>query len=181
MGRTPRPDGRCTTWSCPRPCSVPSWSTSGRPGSCARAGSPSRSRSATTSARELNERLHRLLRESQILRVDHFLGKEPVIELEYLRFANLALAELWERESVSAVQITMAEDLASRAAAASTIRSAPCATSSRTTCCTGAGQMSPSKVHKFSYSEGCRKWNLRADAPHRAAGGLSSACCFLAG
>jgi len=62
------------------------------------------------SARELDARLHRLLRESQILRVDHFLGKEPVIELEYLRFANLALAELWERTSVSAVQITMAED-----------------------------------------------------------------------
>jgi glucose-6-phosphate 1-dehydrogenase len=62
------------------------------------------------SARELNARLHRLLRESQILRVDHFLGKEPVIELEYLRFANLALAELWDRKSVSCVQITMAED-----------------------------------------------------------------------
>ena len=62
------------------------------------------------SARELNARLHRLLRESQILRVDHFLGKEPVIELEYLRFANFALAELWDRKSVSCVQITMAED-----------------------------------------------------------------------
>jgi glucose-6-phosphate 1-dehydrogenase len=62
------------------------------------------------SARELDARLHRLLRESQILRVDHFLAKEPVVELEYLRFANLALAELWERTSVSAVQITMAED-----------------------------------------------------------------------
>ena len=62
------------------------------------------------SARELDARLHRLLRESQILRVDHFLGKEPVIELEYLRFANLALAELWDRKSVSCVQITMAED-----------------------------------------------------------------------
>jgi glucose-6-phosphate 1-dehydrogenase len=62
------------------------------------------------SARELNARLHRLLRESQILRVDHFLGKEPVIELEYLRFANLALAELRHRKSVSCVQITMAED-----------------------------------------------------------------------
>lgn len=62
------------------------------------------------SARELNARLHRLLRESQILRVDHFLGKEPVIELEYLRFANVALAGLCDRTSVSAVQITMAED-----------------------------------------------------------------------
>jgi glucose-6-phosphate 1-dehydrogenase len=62
------------------------------------------------SARDLDARLHRLLRESQILRVDHFLGKEPDVELEYLRFANLALAELWDRKSVSCVQITMAED-----------------------------------------------------------------------
>jgi glucose-6-phosphate 1-dehydrogenase len=63
-----------------------------------------------TSARELNVRLHRLLRESQIMRVDHFLGKEPVAGLEYLRFANVALAELWDRRTVAAVQITMAED-----------------------------------------------------------------------
>lgn len=62
------------------------------------------------SARELNARLHQVLRAEQILRVDHFLGKELVIELEYLRFANLALAEVWDRKSVSAVQITMAED-----------------------------------------------------------------------
>jgi glucose-6-phosphate 1-dehydrogenase len=62
------------------------------------------------SARALNERLHQVLNENQILRVDHFLGKEPVIELEYLRFANLALAEIWDRKSVSAIQITMAEN-----------------------------------------------------------------------
>ena len=62
------------------------------------------------SARELNTRLRKILDEDQILRVDHFLGKEPVIELEYLRFANLALAELWDRKSVSAIQITMAEN-----------------------------------------------------------------------
>ncbi|MEP7160171.1 MAG: glucose-6-phosphate dehydrogenase [Dermatophilaceae bacterium] len=62
------------------------------------------------SARELDARLHRVLREDQILRVDHFLGKEPVIELEYLRFANLALAEIWDRKSVSCIQITMAEN-----------------------------------------------------------------------
>ena len=55
-------------------------------------------------------RLHKVLREDQILRVDHFLGKEPVIGLEYLRFANFALAELWDRKSVACVQITMAED-----------------------------------------------------------------------
>jgi glucose-6-phosphate 1-dehydrogenase len=63
------------------------------------------------SAQELNTRLHAVLDEEQILRVDHFLGKQPVVELEYLRFANLALAELWGRDSISEVQITMAEDV----------------------------------------------------------------------
>ena len=62
------------------------------------------------SARDLNARLRTFLDESQLLRVDHFLGKSPVIEIEYLRFANLALAELWDRRSVAAVQITMAEN-----------------------------------------------------------------------
>jgi glucose-6-phosphate 1-dehydrogenase len=62
------------------------------------------------SARELDARLHRLLRESQIRRVDHFPGKEPVVELGYLRFANVALAGLRDRKSVSCAQITTAED-----------------------------------------------------------------------
>jgi glucose-6-phosphate 1-dehydrogenase len=63
-----------------------------------------------TSAVELNARLRALLDEDQIFRVDHFLGKEPVVELEYLRFGNLALVELWDRHSISEIQITMAED-----------------------------------------------------------------------
>ncbi len=62
------------------------------------------------SARELNARLRAVLDEEQILRVDHFLGKQPVVELEYLRFANQALAELWDRHSISEIHITMAED-----------------------------------------------------------------------
>jgi glucose-6-phosphate 1-dehydrogenase len=62
------------------------------------------------SAQELTARLHAVLDEEQILRVDHFLGKQPIVELEYLRFANLALAELWDRDSVSEIHITMAED-----------------------------------------------------------------------
>ncbi|BBY05280.1 glucose-6-phosphate dehydrogenase [Mycobacterium noviomagense] len=62
------------------------------------------------SARELNARLHAVLDEEQILRVDHFLGKQPVVELEYLRFANQALVELWDRQSVSEIHITMAEN-----------------------------------------------------------------------
>src|SRR5215469_11996835 len=62
------------------------------------------------SARELNARLNRWLREGQIFRIDHFLAKEPVIDIAYLRFANFALAELWDRKSVAAIQITMAEN-----------------------------------------------------------------------
>jgi glucose-6-phosphate 1-dehydrogenase len=62
------------------------------------------------SACELNARLRAVLDEDQIFRVDHFLGKEPVVELEYLRFGNLALVEVWDRNSISEIQITMAED-----------------------------------------------------------------------
>jgi glucose-6-phosphate 1-dehydrogenase len=63
-----------------------------------------------TSARELNARLRAVLDEDQIFRVDHFLGKEPVVELQYLRFGNLALVELWDRRVISEIQITMAEN-----------------------------------------------------------------------
>ncbi len=62
------------------------------------------------SARELNARLRAVLDEDQILRVDHFLGKQPVEELQYLRFANRAMAELWDRDSISEIHVTMAED-----------------------------------------------------------------------
>ena len=62
------------------------------------------------SARELNSRLRAVLDEDQIMRVDHFLGKQPVEELEYLRFANRSLAKLWDRDSISEIHITMAED-----------------------------------------------------------------------
>ena len=63
------------------------------------------------SARELNARLRAVLDEDQIMRVDHFLGKRPVVELEFLRFANQALAALWDRHSVSEMHITMAENI----------------------------------------------------------------------
>lgn len=62
------------------------------------------------SARELHNRLLQVLDERQLLLVDHFLGKEPVIEIEYLRFANFAMDELWHRTSVAEIQITMAEN-----------------------------------------------------------------------
>jgi glucose-6-phosphate 1-dehydrogenase len=62
------------------------------------------------SARQLNADLRRHLAEDQIMRIDHFLGKEPVLDLQYIRFANDILEPVWSRNHVSCVQITMAED-----------------------------------------------------------------------
>jgi len=62
------------------------------------------------SAMALNAELHEVLDEDQILRIDHFLGKEPVMDIAYLRFANSLLEPVWDREHVSHIQMTMAED-----------------------------------------------------------------------
>jgi glucose-6-phosphate 1-dehydrogenase len=62
------------------------------------------------SARKLNDELHEVLAEEQVLRIDHYLGKEPVMDITYLRFANSVLEPVWNREHVAHVQVTIAED-----------------------------------------------------------------------
>jgi glucose-6-phosphate 1-dehydrogenase len=62
------------------------------------------------SAADLNEILHRSFPEEAIFRIDHYLGKESVESLLVFRFANSLLEPVWNRNFVSSVQITMAED-----------------------------------------------------------------------
>jgi glucose-6-phosphate 1-dehydrogenase len=62
------------------------------------------------SARELNAELREMLEERQILRIDHYLGKEPVMDITYLRFANTLLEPVWNRNYVSHITLTKAED-----------------------------------------------------------------------
>lgn len=63
------------------------------------------------SAQALDAELHEVLREEQIYRIDHYLGKETVQDVFALRFANAIFEPVWNRRYVDAVQITVAESV----------------------------------------------------------------------
>lgn len=62
------------------------------------------------SAQELSRTLHQYFAEEDIFRIDHYLGKEPVQNILYTRFANPTFEPIWNRDHVRGIQITMAEN-----------------------------------------------------------------------
>ena len=115
-GRAAQPRRRssgCTTCRCRRPPPSRSSRRSARPGW------PTDSRiimekpfgTDLASARRLNASVHEVFDESQIFRIDHFLGKEPALNILAFRFANGLFEPVWNRNMIDHIQIDVPERL----------------------------------------------------------------------
>ncbi len=98
------------------------------------------------SARELNGVARSVFPEDSIFRIDHFLGKEAIMNILYFRFANTFLEPIWNRNYVASVQVTLSENFGVEDRARSMSPPVVCATWSRTT---------------SSRSSPCLRWSRR--------------------
>ena len=104
-------DGRCIISPFLRAC-LRLWqrgSQNRAPGQTRASLSRSLSAAIESSARQLDRILNRFFPEDNIFRIDHYLGKEPVQNIVYTRFANAMFEPIWNRIYINSIQITMAE------------------------------------------------------------------------